>query len=142
MYVPACKYIPAAYFSPTSSPESPDGPHFSSLVPANDEARFIRSKSMNSVASNSAVVSSRIPRPPDLIKIAVKNDINSMTRKDSDSNLQMRILPKQIGNIGGVGSSSQDDDSLSGTESLDGEGRKKDKKKLKLISKLMRKTEA
>lgn len=90
---------------------------------------------------NAAQASSRIPRP-DLIKSVVKNDINLMPRKDSNGSLHMRILPKQAGTIGGVGSSSQDDDSLSGTESLDGEGRKKDKKRLKLLPKFMRKTEA
>lgn len=96
---------------------------------------------MSTASTNSAATTTRIPRP-DLIKSVVKNDTSSITRKESDSSLQMRILPKQIGNIGGVGSSSQDDDSLSGTESLDGEHRKKDKKKLKLIPKFMRKTEA
>lgn len=132
------------YFSPTSSPDSPEGPHFNSLVPSNDDSRFIRSKSMsgmNTSSTNSTQSASRIPRP-DLLKTVVKNDISLISRKDSDSNLQMRVLTKQVGNIGGVGSSSQDDDSLSGTESLDGEGRKKEKKRLKLIPKFMRKTEA
>lgn len=63
-------------------------------------------------------------------------------RCDSDNNLQKKVLQKQVGTIGGVGSSSQDDDSLSGTESLDSEGKpKKEKKKLKLIPKFMRKTD-
>lgn len=83
---------------------------------------------------------SRIPRL-DTAK-PVKTE-TSFPRSDSENNLQKRILQKQVGTIGGVGSSSQDEDSLSGTESVDSEGKvKKEKKKLKLIPKFMRKTDA
>lgn len=64
-----------------------------------------------------------------------------MKRTDSEGSLAKRILPKQVSNIGGVGNSSQDDDSLSGTESLDSEGKRKDKKKMKFIPKFMRKAD-
>lgn len=143
-----CNYIANFrndYFSPTSSPDSPDVPPFSNHstlgIPVEDP-RFTRSKSMsgmNSIASSNAA-SARMQRP-DVIKTAVKNDINMLKRNDSDSNIHMRVLQKQVGNIGGIGNSSQDDDSLSGTESLDSDGKKKDKKKLKLIPRFMRRTE-
>ncbi|XP_045205289.2 stromal interaction molecule homolog isoform X2 [Mercenaria mercenaria] len=124
--------------SPGTSPDTPDSVFLGRLSPVSDEARFPRSKSMCGMGP--VQNGSRIPRF-DAAKTPVKNDVN-LSRSDSENNLQKRILQKQVGTVGGVGSSSQDDDSLSGTESLDSEGKsKKEKKKLKLIPKFMRKTD-
>ncbi|KAL4230445.1 Stromal interaction molecule 1 [Mactra antiquata] len=132
------------------TPESPEALISGHLSTANDDTRFLRSKSAG--VFHPAQNGSKIPRPDCLRSTSIastatsptssKSETDSVSRSDSESNLQKKVLQKQIGTIGGVGSSSQDEDSLSGTESLDSEGKKKDKKKLKLIPKFMRKTEA
>lgn len=127
------------------TPESPESVFQGHLPVGNDESRFYRSKSTGGFHSH-VQNGSKIPRPDSIrttstASSTTKSESDSCSRSDSETNLQKKILQKQMGTIGGVGSSSQDDDSLSGTESLDSEGRKKDKKKLKLIPKFMRKTE-
>ncbi|XP_060603930.1 stromal interaction molecule homolog isoform X2 [Ruditapes philippinarum] len=124
--------------SPGTSPDTPDNVFLGHTSPVSEDSRFPRSKSMSLMGPTQN--GSRIPRF-DAAK-TVKPETN-FPRSDSENNLQKRILQKQVGTIGGVGSSSQDEDSLSGTESLDSEGKvKKEKKKLKLIPKFMRRTDA
>ncbi|WAQ98185.1 STIM2-like protein, partial [Mya arenaria] len=134
--------------SPTSSPDSPPNGNPPLLLGApSDEGRFPRSKSLSVMnPAHSAFPGSRVPRPDMLVghnlQATHKPEMTGMKRTDSDGSLTKRALPKQVTTVGGMGNSSQDDDSLSGTESFDSEGKgKKEKKKLKLIPKFMRRTE-
>lgn len=129
--------LPMFSFSPGTSPDSPEGVFSGQLSPITDESsRFPRSKSISGMAPSMLQNGSRIPRL-DASKTSVKPESN-FPRCDSENNLQKRMLQKQVGTIDGVG----DDDSLSGTESVESDGKtKKEKKKLKLIPKFMRKTD-
>ncbi|XP_052228196.1 stromal interaction molecule homolog isoform X3 [Dreissena polymorpha] len=125
--------------SPTSSPDSPDSPKGALLE------GFPRSKSFVHNSTQPLSQTARLPRLGEATvsgtPTSMKHENALMKRTDSEGCLAKRILPKQVSNIGGVGNLSQDEDSLSGTESLDSEGKKKDKKKMKFIPKFMRKTD-
>lgn len=151
-----CYGVMCHLFSPQSSPDSPP----TDFLCAQPNETFPRSKSMSTMGNSLTGSVASLPRGSRIPRMDLQQAVGGQTgaavtgsgvlsvaqsaaikRTDSDSSLSKRLLPKQMACVGGVGNSSHDDDSLSGTESLDSEGKKKDKKKLKLIPKFMRKSE-
>ena len=125
--------LTVSFFSPVSSPDSPgtDSVFSQESSPSPDEAKQL--PKFRTVTGVTVQNGTRIPK---LASVTESNLSNQ--RSISDGNLQKRILTKQVTNVVG---SIPDDESLSSTESTDSDGRRKEKRKLKLIPKFMRKTE-
>ena len=134
----------------TFSPTTPDNVLDHSLGQGHDAAltdssKMPRSKSSAGVSmlQNNFTVQngSKIPlREASRTLTVAETDMRQ--RSSSEVTFQKKILPKQSTTIGAIsGLQGHEDDNLSGTESCDSsEGKKKEKKQLKLIPKFMRRT--
>lgn len=134
-------------FSPSTPPDSLTDHslgqgHSAALT---DNVKMPRSKSTAGVSNlqniHAAQNGSKIPLR-DASRTLTVAEPEIRQRSSSESTFQKKLLPKQSTTIGAIaGPHGIEEDNLSGTDSCDSsEGKKKEKKHIKLIPKFMRKT--